>query len=73
MERFEEALECFSKALELDPEDVFSWINKGSSLALLERFDEALECFDKAIELDPENELALKSREAAINRLENRK
>jgi tetratricopeptide (TPR) repeat protein len=53
--RFEEALLCLDKALELDSKYSAAWINKGHSLNNLSRFEEALQCLDNALELDPNN------------------
>ncbi len=47
------AIDCFDKAIELDPKSAAAWINKGYSLANLGRHEQALSCLDKAIELDP--------------------
>ena len=48
----EEALKCFNKAIELDPNYAHSWHNKGFTLYILGKFQEALKCINKAIELD---------------------
>ncbi|MCX6841550.1 MAG: serine/threonine-protein kinase [candidate division WOR-3 bacterium] len=53
--RCEEAIRCFDKALELDPQEALAWDNKGSSLDSLGRYEEAIRCYDKALELDPRN------------------
>jgi tetratricopeptide (TPR) repeat protein len=53
LDRYEEALGCFDKALELNPRDTAAWTNKGASLLSLGRFEEALGCYDKALEFDP--------------------
>ena len=45
------AIECYDKAIRLDPEDYDTWLNKGNSLVKLERYEEAIECYDKAIRL----------------------
>ena len=50
----EDALIAYDKALELDPNHVRTWNNKGIILARLKRFEDAIECYDKAIEIDPE-------------------
>ena len=49
----EDALIAYDKALELDPNHVSAWNNKGIVLSRLKRFDEAIVCYDKAIEIDP--------------------
>ena len=53
--RFEEAIGCFDRSLEEEPEDVRSWNNKGISHLSLGSFEEALQCLEKAIDLDPRN------------------
>jgi tetratricopeptide (TPR) repeat protein len=50
----EDALIAYDKALELDPNHVSAWNNKGIILSRLERFEEAIECYDKAIEIEPQ-------------------
>ena len=56
--KYEEALECFDKAIELNPKDLKTWHNKGDVLVELGElsFDPgflqlAIECCDKVIEL----------------------
>jgi len=50
--RYEEAIRCLDKALELNPRQVNAWTNKGASLNSLGRYEEAIRCYDKALELD---------------------
>jgi tetratricopeptide (TPR) repeat protein len=50
-----EAIECYDKALEIDPEHIFTWISKGGILISLNKYQKAIECFDKALEIDPEH------------------
>ena len=49
---YEEAMKCFDKALELDPNVANSWFNKGQVFMHLENYEEAMHCFVKALELD---------------------
>ena len=51
--RYEEAIGCCDKVLEIDPSVGPVWYNKGVALTGLERFDEAVGCYDKALEIDP--------------------
>ena len=53
--RYDEALEAYNKAIELDPKDAFAWFYKGFTLRDLKRNDEALEAYNKSIELDPKD------------------
>ncbi|MDR3783147.1 MAG: tetratricopeptide repeat protein [Candidatus Nitrosotalea sp.] len=50
----EDALIAYDKALELDPNHVSAWNNKGIVLYRLKRFEEAIICYDKAIEIEPQ-------------------
>lgn len=52
MGRFKDAIERFDKALEIDPEYIDAWGNKGASLVSLKKYDEAAECYDKSLEID---------------------
>jgi tetratricopeptide (TPR) repeat protein len=51
--RNDEALDCYEKAIDLDPNFVYAWSGKGWALSNLGRNDEALDCYEKAIDLDP--------------------
>ena len=53
--KYQEAIEHFDKAIELDPNYVDAWYNKGVVLDNLGEHEEAIECYDKALELDPNN------------------
>lgn len=50
---FEEAIECFNKALQINPMDINVWYNKGVALKKTEHYDKAINCFDKIIEINP--------------------
>ena len=49
---YEEAMKCFDKALELDPNVAGSWYNKGQVFMHLENYEGAMHCFVKALELN---------------------
>ena len=51
----DEALQCFDKAIQLEPNNAEYWNKKGNALHNLYRYEEALQCFDKAIQLEPNN------------------
>lgn len=51
--RYEEAIRCLDRALEINPNCVPAWDNKGNSLNYLGRHAEALHCLDKALKIDP--------------------
>ena len=54
-EQDEEALECFNRALEIDPENGDAWCFKGMTLYFLEKDSQAITCLEKAIKINPEN------------------
>jgi len=51
--QYDEALQAYEKAIELDPNLAMAWDGKGDALDFLGRNDEALQAHEKAIELDP--------------------
>jgi tetratricopeptide (TPR) repeat protein len=58
LERYDEALECLDKAIEIDCNYARAWTYKGNVLDDLKRYDEALVFYDRAIELDENDKLA---------------
>jgi superkiller protein 3 len=55
---FEDAIESYDRAIEIDPNYVTAWKNKGNVLYSLGKYNESLEALDKAIEIVPEYGLA---------------
>ncbi|MCX6672287.1 MAG: tetratricopeptide repeat protein [Methanothrix sp.] len=51
-EKFNESLQAYSRALELDPNDFEAWNNKGIDEGLLGRYDEALRSFGNAVAIN---------------------
>ena len=51
--RYDEAIDCCNKALEIDPQEANAWYNKGCSLGSLGRYDEAIDCYNKALDIYP--------------------
>lgn len=58
----EQIIADMNSMLELEPENVEEFIQKGTVLTITESYKEAIECFDKALELDPNNISALISK-----------
>jgi tetratricopeptide (TPR) repeat protein len=49
LKRYEEALDCYDRALQIDPQSPVVWDNKGNALLNLGRYTESLDCYDKAL------------------------
>ena len=67
--RNKEALECYNKAIELNPENATYWHMKGLSLNRLERYEEAIFCFDKTLALNPNDKAVWYAKGLALKRL----
>lgn len=68
---FEGALECYNKALKLNPEDAYLWYSKGLLIAYRSgKFHDAIKCFDQAINFNPEYEKAWRDKGLALSSLE---
>ncbi|PKL62241.1 MAG: hypothetical protein CVV31_07220 [Methanomicrobiales archaeon HGW-Methanomicrobiales-2] len=52
---YEKAVQCYDRALEIDPKGADVWNNKGVALDALGRYDEAVQCYDRAPEVDPKH------------------
>ncbi|WP_068816314.1 tetratricopeptide repeat protein [Phormidesmis priestleyi] len=70
IERYQDALDCCEKALELWEGSALTFSRKGHVLFNLKRYEEALESYQKAIDLDPKDVNAWINRGAALGRLE---
>ncbi len=69
MSRSEQAVECFDKALEENPNDSWAWFNKGVSLHRIGSLGEALFCYDQALEMSPNDPDLLSNKGIALRTL----
>ncbi|MCX6674748.1 MAG: tetratricopeptide repeat protein [Methanothrix sp.] len=67
--RYDEALQAYDRALEMDSQMVGAWHNKGHALNSLGRYDEALQAYDKAIQIDPKLEMAWSNKGSVLDSL----
>jgi len=67
--RHDEALSCYERALDADPQFALAWNNKGAALDALDRREEALRCYEKALDVDPELALAWGNKGASLANL----
>jgi tetratricopeptide (TPR) repeat protein len=58
LEKYEDAIECFDKALVTDPNNVDALDSKGIVLERLGKYDKAREYYDKASDADPKDVIA---------------
>ena len=64
--KYEQALKCFDKAINLDPGDAWHHSSKGNALMRWGKYDEAMKCYDEAIRLDPHWDLRHSSKGDAL-------
>ena len=51
--KYEEALNCFNRVIEIAPYSIYGWTNKGLILYNQEKYEEAITCFAKALDIEP--------------------
>ena len=61
-----EAIYCYDKAIEIDPNYDIIWNAKGWALLNLKKYNDGLNCFDKAIELNPKYAYAFNNKGYAL-------
>lgn len=59
LERYQEALECYDRALAIDARHEASWVHRGTVLEALGRTQDTLGCCDHALQINPASEQAL--------------
>lgn len=69
LKKYDEAITCFDKLLEADPDDDDALNLKGISLQYLEKYDEAITCFGKALEINPNHVRVLNNKGLALGEL----
>jgi len=51
--RYDEAIDCYDEALDINPRYADAWNNKGAALGNLGRYDEELACYDEVLDVNP--------------------
>lgn len=69
LKRYQDAIECYDKALAIDQYDKEALNNKGYSLQMLGKYREALECFDEALLVDSADRDSLNGKGLALRSL----
>ena len=69
LENYDNAIEYYNKAIELKPDYVYAYNNRGNAKYSLGKFQDAIEDYNKVIELMPDNEVAYNNRGNAKDNL----
>jgi|SRR5659263_64076 len=66
---YSEAIQCYDKALEINPVMADVWNNKGLAMARIAKYEGAVTCYDKAIDLKPDDEEVIYNKGIALAHL----
>ena len=66
---FDQALRCYDRAIELEPDEPSHRNNKGGALARLQRYDLALEMYDECLALEPDHATAKEAKQKLLIKL----
>lgn len=66
---YEEAIDCFTEAIEQDPEFSGAYFNRADAKRNLGKYEASIEDYNTAIDINPENPVAFNNRGIAKNRL----
>ncbi len=72
-ERWKDALDAFTKSIELDPQYAEAYYNRGVTYRKLGNYNQAIKDYDKAVEIDPQYEEAYLNRGVVYAKLGNTK
>ena len=67
--QYENAIDNYTKAIQLDPDYAKAYLNRGNAYDDLDQYQRAIQDYDKAIQLDPDNAFAYLNRGAAYEHL----
>jgi tetratricopeptide (TPR) repeat protein len=62
LDQYKRAINDYTRAIELDPEDAMAYNNRGIAYADLGQYKQAIRDYDRAIELNPEYAAAYNNR-----------
>ncbi len=69
-QRYALALQAYEEALRMDPENVYAWNGKGTTLYNQGNYKKAFDAYERATEIDPENVVIWVSAGLVLNRLQ---
>ncbi len=70
LQKYEEAISSYDKAIAINPDDHEVWYNRGNSLDELQRYEEAIASYDKAIAINPDDHEVWYNRGLSLDELE---
>ena len=56
MGKYDEAIQAYDRAIEINPQYTDAWYNKGETLRRQDKYDEAIQAYDKAIKINPQSQ-----------------
>ncbi|MBZ0284363.1 MAG: tetratricopeptide repeat protein [Anaerolineae bacterium] len=69
LNRMDEALAAYDRAIGLQNDNALAWARKGRALRLLARYEDALTCYDKALEIYPHYAFAWRGKGLVLERI----
>lgn len=69
MSRYQDALNSFAQATDIDPEFTEAWYNKGMALMNLQKYLGAIRAFNKLLKIHPHDERAHEQRDRALKKI----
>ncbi len=67
--KFQDAIHCFDRVIETEPDHAGAWNGRGICLKELGRYEEAIQCFDKVISMTPNDEEVYYNKGEALEKL----
>jgi tetratricopeptide (TPR) repeat protein len=64
------AIKHYDRALEIEPDNVEAWTNKGVVIGNMGKYNEAIECYDRVLEIEPNYVESWNNKRIALTQLE---
>ncbi|WP_432810380.1 tetratricopeptide repeat protein [Pantanalinema sp. GBBB05] len=68
--RYEEAIACYDKAIQMEPENAKAWLSRGAILAKLQQYEPAIAAYDRALQVKPDGSEAWFGRGTVLAKLQ---
>jgi len=67
--QFEQEMDCYERAIELNPSFAEAWCNKGAALGIMGKYEEALSCFNQALKFNDDLAATWYNKGVALDKL----